>query len=738
MLLLTLACARSGAVDDFEIRAVDGGLDIERLGAPLFEDLRVDAGVGATQDAEFSFGSFRFPDDQTQWTRGEAGKLREVPGGVFVTIESDGERVGDLILSGGGDALTLSWSPTVDADRARLSFACDPGEPVLGFGSHAQDIDHTGQSFPVWVSEPGIGKTDSEDAPDDWFITGTRHASSFPMPWLLRPERSLGVLADTAARVLVDACVDGRIALTTWEGAAHWTALVGRSPLDVVASTRALVGAYTLPEPWVFGPWNDAVGGEARVDQVVDAILSSGAASTVVWTEDWKGAEELATGYHLTGEWFLSRDKYPNAEAVAADLNANGMKWFAYFSPFLTVDTVTWDQALDAGVHILDDQGEPYLFAGPTFEDMSMVDLSMPEGQQFAIDRMQAALDLGFSGWMADYAEWLPVDARIDNGDPWIQHNAWPLLWQSTNTQAVDGADAAFFVRSGWTGTPALSPVVWIGDQRTDFQPDDGFPTVVPLALGLSNSGVPVVTHDIGGYASFGNPPTTQELWYRWCALGAFSPIMRTHHGAFADDNFQFDTDPDGLAFWAEMTHEHMRLFPYRYGLAAQAADHGIPMLLHPAMVSEGVAWSRMDAWMLGDALLVFPVTEAGATVWDVQLPDGDWVDYWTLEPASSGMVDVPLDHIPVFVRSGSVVPLFDVIPQTLLPDTDRVDLDDADPSRTVLVVGQGGAFSEADGTDYTWVSAGSGTETQTLTSGTVNGLEIQGDVERTYTVVVR
>ena len=26
---------------------------------------------------------------------------------------------------------------------------------------------------------------------------------------------------------------------------------------------------------------------------------------------------------------------------------------------------------------------------------------------------MTAALDLGFDGWMADYGEWLPVDAQL-------------------------------------------------------------------------------------------------------------------------------------------------------------------------------------------------------------------------------------------------------------------------------------------------------------------------------------
>ena len=132
---------------------------------------------------------------------------------------------------------------------------------------------------------------------------------------------------------------------------------------------------------------------------------------------------------------------------------------------------------------------------------------------------------------------WLPVDAKLSAGvDAWDAHNQYPRWWQDTNFEVLGEADAAFFVRSGWVGTAGAAPVVWLGDQRTSFDTDDGFPTVLPLALGLAASGVPITTHDIAGYQSVGNDPSTKELWLRWAALGAYSPIMRTHHGAYEED----------------------------------------------------------------------------------------------------------------------------------------------------------------------------------------------------------
>jgi alpha-glucosidase (family GH31 glycosyl hydrolase) len=58
---------------------------------------------------------------------------------------------------------------------------------------------------------------------------------------------------------------------------------------------------------------------------------------------------------------------------------------------------------------------------------------------------------------------------------------------------------------------------------------------------------------------------------------------------------------------------------------------------------------------MLGDDLLVAPVTEAGATEWPVYLPAGDWVDVWTGDAHAGGRVvtrAVPIAEIPVYARA--------------------------------------------------------------------------------------
>lgn len=66
-------------------------------------------------------------------------------------------------------------------------------------------------------------------------------------------------------------------------------------------------------------------------------------------------------------------------------------------------------------------------------------------------------LELGLGGWMADFGEYLPVDAVLHSGEARLLHNQWPRLWAQLNHQAVsemgqEASDVVFFSRSGFSG----------------------------------------------------------------------------------------------------------------------------------------------------------------------------------------------------------------------------------------------------------------------------------------------
>jgi len=85
--------------------------------------------------------------------------------------------------------------------------------------------------------------------------------------------------------------------------------------------------------------------------------------------------------------------------------------------------------------------------------------------------------------------------------------------------------------------------------------------------------------------------------------------------------------------------------------------------------------------YYFGPDFLVAPIVAQG-TQRQVYLPEGSWIDYWTgkcLEGRQTIVVDAPLDHIPVFVRTGAIIPTIPEDVMTLAPTSDATihSLDD-------------------------------------------------------------
>jgi alpha-D-xyloside xylohydrolase len=72
---------------------------------------------------------------------------------------------------------------------------------------------------------------------------------------------------------------------------------------------------------------------------------------------------------------------------------------------------------------------------------------------------------------------------------------------------------------------------------------------------------------------------------------------------------------------------------------------------------ADETSWDIEDEFLLGDDVLVAPVTREGARQRAVYLPAGtDWLDAWTGAPCGGGSwltAAAPLEVIPVYLRQG-------------------------------------------------------------------------------------
>jgi alpha-D-xyloside xylohydrolase len=103
---------------------------------------------------------------------------------------------------------------------------------------------------------------------------------------------------------------------------------------------------------------------------------------------------------------------------------------------------------------------------------------------------------------------------------------------------------------------------------------------------------------------------------------------------------------------------------PYLYSLGYHTYQSGAPFMraLFMDFPGDPQVTNLKDEYMLGPAFLVAPVLDQGVTSRRVYLPAGtDWYDWWTNKRYTGGQwIDAaaPIDHIPLFVRAGSIVPL--------------------------------------------------------------------------------
>ena len=99
----------------------------------------------------------------------------------------------------------------------------------------------------------------------------------------------------------------------------------------------------------------------------------------------------------------------------------------------------------------------------------------------------------------------------------------------------------------------------------------------------------------------------------------------------------------------------HTALKPYLKRCEEELINDALPVM-RPLFYhyDEEEAYTIKDEYLLGQDLLIAPVTEEGASLRKVWLPKDEWTDFWTGKQYTGGsyIVDAPLGRIPVFVRT--------------------------------------------------------------------------------------
>ncbi|XP_043199030.1 sulfoquinovosidase-like [Amphibalanus amphitrite] len=582
----------------------------------------------------------------------------------------------DSVLIGGGAARPERF------DRLWLRLHAEPDETVFGGGEQYTFFNLRGRDYPVWTREQGILRDPDNPLTDiislDGGAGGDYHTTYWPEASFLS-SRGYYFRSVTHEYGALQFSSEERHELYTQSAGALDVRVAAGSPLQLVQ--WANTGRQLLPDWASEGVILGLEGGTEFMMQRYQQARDAGIKVAGIWIQDWSGIVNTAFGERVFWNWRWNETHYPGLDTVIQTLKADGVRLLAYINPYLNIDGDIYQNNKDMGYFLTDASGAEYVQDFGGFSCVTVDLLSEPASAWYEQLIRTNMLDLGISGWMADFAEYVPVDAVSAGAaalsSPAALHNTFPALWGRANRRAVTAAgkedDTLFFVRSGNTEQAQHAAMTWSGDQNVDWTTTDGLVTTVVSALSLAIAGCGLNHFDIGGYTT--QRPffvRSEELLLRSAEYAVFTPVMRTHEGNRPDANVQWYSNERILAAFARLSRQFAALAPYTRAALAEYGESHTPLqrptFLHYPNELSGYTNLTGYQYLYGRDLLVAPVYEEGAQSRRLRLPEDSWVHLWTGEQWQGPQevtVDAPLGQPPVFYRADSEwVELFKQISQ--------------------------------------------------------------------------
>jgi alpha-glucosidase len=450
-------------------------------------------------------------------------------------------------------------------------------------------------------------------------------------------------------------------------GALRYYIMIGTPP-QLLERYSELTGRPVLPPRWVFGYHQSRWGykSEGMVRELVAGFFEHALPISAIHLDiDYMDNYRVFT---------VDSERFPDLGGLIQELKNQGIKIVTILDPGVKSDPQysVYNEGLTEDVFCRRPDGK--VFYGPVWPGWcAFPDFTSPKARAWWGSYYKRLVDVGVAGFWHDmnepaaFAAWgdytLPLSTRHDlegrGGDHREAHNLYGLLMNRSGYEALRELrpDRRPWIvsRSGWAGIQRYA-WHWTGDTESSWH---SLRMTISMILNLGLSGVPFVGPDVGGFS--GSP--SDELFTRWFQLATFLPFFRTHSAVFTPHREPWTFGEPYLTIIREFLLLRYRLLPYLYTLAWHANQYGHP-IVRPLFwhdVEDQSLWAVDDAFLLGENLLVAPILEESARSRGLVLPRGNWFNFWddtSIQGPDEIEVDASLEHIPLFVSAGCVLPM--------------------------------------------------------------------------------
>ena len=436
---------------------------------------------------------------------------------------------------------------------------------------------------------------------------------------------------------------------------------------------RHLTGEAPLMPEWELGFWQckeryasqeELLGVATKLRELkvpVDGII-----------QDW---QYWPPGTNTWGSHLFDTNRYPDAEGMFKELHA--MHYHTLISVWAKFDLGSDNSKELNAVGGMFPQVTRYV--SPPGQGQWYDPFAVAGRQTYWKQMRDQLFAKGADGWWLDAPEPEINGMGFRNyttpaGPGYEVYDAYPLMHSMGIYQGqratTDQKRVVILTRSAYAGQQRNSAITWSGDITGTWQV---FRNQIAGGLNFSLSGIPYWNTDTGGF--FGsrdtgnaNPsnPLYQEFFSRWFQFSAFCPMFRVH-GSYGTrpgkEIWRFDEKTQGVM--RNYLDLRYRLMPYLYSTAWQVTSEGTtfmrPLVMDFAKDPQTLAIGNQ--YLFGPAIMVTPVTTAGATTQSVYLPAtvAPWYNFWTGATAPAGQSVVaaaPVETVPLFVKPGSIIPM--------------------------------------------------------------------------------
>ena len=489
----------------------------------------------------------------------------------------------------------------------------------------------------------------------------------------LHDQQAYGIFFDNSFKTYFDFCHERHDVTSFWAqgGEMNYYFIYGPKIENVVSNYTNLTGLPELPPLWALGyhqcKWSYFP--ESRVREIASTFRKLEIPCDGIYLDiDYMDGFRCFT-------W--NKEHFPDPKKMVKELADDGFKTIVIIDPGIKIDEnyEIYKQGVENDYFCKRADG-PYMIGKVWPGECCFPDYTKPEVREWWSDLFKELIsEIGVKGVWNDMNEpavmevptkTFPDDVRHDyDGHPCSHrkaHNVYGTQMARATYEGVKkyGYPKRPFVitRSAFSGAQRYGSS-WTGDNVATWE-----------HLWVANnqvqrmclSGMSFTGSDIGGFAE----QPGSELYIRWIQLGVFHPLCRTHSSGHHGDQEPWSFDDEATDISRKFIELRYTLLPYLYTAFYQYTTEGIPIIKSLFYFDQDdlLTHFRNDEFIFGEKILVCPILEPNSKGRRMYLPRGEWYNFWDNQKLTGGKelwVDADIDSIPIFVKSGSIIPRYPV-----------------------------------------------------------------------------